>query len=153
MGRSETAGRLRVRPWQLIAGLAVVAVGLVAVVMSMLNSTGPAPDRSDGPVAARPRPTDTRTVPTASVTGPVVITPQPSKSQPSRVPMPSPPVPVPAPSIAVTPVPNVARTIRFEARAEGGALIEVSLSDATHQRHDFLPQRETLAFEIPVPRA
>ncbi len=40
----------------------------------------------------------------------------------------------------VTPVPANARTIRFEAYAEKGARIEVSLSDAAHHRYDYPAQ-------------
>ena len=65
--------------------------------------------------------------------------------------MPSPPTLLAGPSVAVTPVPQAARTIRFEANAAGGAVVEVSLSDATHLAHSWPAQRPPVAFEIPVP--
>ena len=61
-----------------------------------------------------------------------------------------PPRSSPSRPIPVTPVPADARTIRFEAYAEKGARIEVSLSDATHQRYDYPAQTAPLAFEVPV---
>jgi hypothetical protein len=57
---------------------------------------------------------------------------------------------VTVPAITVTPVPANARTIRFEAYAEKGARIEVSLSDAAHDRYDYPAQAAPLAFEAPV---
>jgi hypothetical protein len=65
--------------------------------------------------------------------------------------MTSPPTLVPVPAVPVTPVPADARTIRFEAYAASGARIEVSLSDATHQRYDYPAQTAPLAFEVSVP--
>jgi hypothetical protein len=50
----------------------------------------------------------------------------------------------------VTPVPANARTIRFEAYAEKGGRIEVTLSDATHQRLDYPAQAAPLGLEVQV---
>ena len=69
---------------------------------------------------------------------------------PTRSVLTSPPKVVSIPAVPVTPVPTDARTIRFEAYAENGARIEVSLSDARHQRYDYPAQAAPLAFEEPV---
>ncbi|OFE17491.1 hypothetical protein BA895_15970 [Humibacillus sp. DSM 29435] len=62
----------------------------------------------------------------------------------------APPSLLPAPTVSITAIPPGAKTIRFEAQAAGDAKIEVSLSDATHQRFDYPLQKAPLAFEVPV---
>ena len=106
----------------------------------------------------RNRPVVTRTFPVPAIT-PVVPGGSPTRSvpgptakppTPTRGVMTSPPTLIPVPAVPVTPVPADARTIRFEAYAEKGTRIEVSLSDATHQRYDFPAQAAPLGFEVPV---
>jgi hypothetical protein len=151
---------VRVPVWQVVA---VVAGALVPFALWLVNGVGSPVDRVADPVTRRspsvlaptlPRPTtDGATVipPGVSVSGPLPVTPTlPTRSQPSRVPMPSPPVLVPVPSVPVTPVPPGARTIRFEAQAQAGAVVEVSLSDASHLQHDYPPQHAPVAFEVAV---
>ena len=94
---------------------------------------------------ARPAVSVTRHRPTATRTTPLPTAPMPTRSGT----MPLPKV-VTVPAIPVTPVPANARTIRFEAYAEKGARIEVSLSDAAHHRYDYPAQAAPLAFETPV---
>jgi hypothetical protein len=56
------------------------------------------------------------------------------------------------PALPVTPVPTDATTVRFEAYAEKGAGIEVSLSDAGHQPYDYPVQASPMAFETTIDR-
>lgn len=62
----------------------------------------------------------------------------------------APPSLLPAPTVSITAIPPGAKTIRFEAQAAGDERVEVSLSDATHQRFDYPLQKAPLAFEVPV---
>ena len=62
----------------------------------------------------------------------------------------APPSLLPAPAVSITAIPPGATTTRFEAQAAGDATVEVSLSDATHQRFDYSLQKAPLAFEVPV---
>jgi hypothetical protein len=151
------ATRAHLRRW-LVAGVAaaVLMAGLVWVGYRLIGSWGPA----RGPVVglsppratpADPGPSTDRSVPTGSASGNHADTPQSNRAGPSPVPMPTPPVLIPVPSITVTHVPKGARVMRFEAQAESGSLLEVSISDAVHRRHDYPPQPAPVAFEMPVP--
>ena len=95
-------------------------------------------------------PTPVTTVPGQRPSGQGATKTVPAVPRPTRSVVTSPPKVVTVPAIPVTPVPANARTIRFETYAENGARIEVSLSDATHQRIDFPVQAAPLAFEAPV---
>ncbi|WP_028785663.1 hypothetical protein [Terracoccus sp. 273MFTsu3.1] len=147
----------RLQAWHVVA----IVVGLL-VPLGFWASTSLVDDLD--PVArpaisvTRNRPAVTRTFPVPTIT-PQVPGASPTRSvpgatarptTPTRGVMTSPPTLIPVPAVPVTPVPSNARTIRFEAYAETGARIEVSLSDATHQRHDYPAQTAPLAFEVPV---
>ncbi|GAA5032897.1 hypothetical protein GCM10023258_32310 [Terrabacter aeriphilus] len=142
----------RLRAWHVVA----VVVGLF-VPLGLWAAIDGADDldplSSPARVAPR-RPAVTRTFPTPQV--PTVTRPTaptaPTGAVPTRGAMTAPPL-VKVPTVPVTPVPTDARTIRFEAQAEGGTRVEVALSDATHQRHDFAAQPAPLAFDVPVPAA
>ena len=95
---------------------------------------------------ARPAVSVTRHRPTATRTAPLPTAPMPDPAG-AR---PTPAQARPGPGHSRHPVPSDARTIRFEAYAEKGARIEVSLSDAAHHRYDYPAQAAPLAFETPV---
>lgn len=148
----------RLRAWHVVAvvvGL-LVPLGLWAAVDGADDLdplTSPARVGPRRPAVTRSLPTPqvpTVTRPTASTapTAPMA----PTGAVPTRGAMTAPPL-VTVPTVPVTPVPTDAGTIRFEAQAEGGTRVEVSLSDATHQRHDFAEQPAPLAFDVPVPAA
>ncbi|WP_256795366.1 hypothetical protein [Terrabacter sp. Ter38] len=147
----------RLRAWHVVA----ILVGLL-VPLGFWASTSLVDDLD--PVArpaisiTRNRPVVTRTLQAPTIT-PVAPGASPTPSVPGATAKPtaptrgvltSPPTLLPVPAVPVTPVPSDARTIRFEAYAETGARIEVSLSDATHQRYDYPAQIAPLAFEVPV---
>ena len=108
----------------------------------------------------RPRLTVPRTVPLPQSTptavspvpgaAPSLQVPRPTTARPTRSVMATPPPVVKVPAIPVTPVPTDARTIRFESYAAGGARIEVSLSDARHQRYDYPVRTSPLGFETSI---
>ena len=157
---SQRRGTRRVQPWQVVA---VVAGSLLPLVLWVVSNVGAPPDPLGagpadraGPLVVPPRTTTSvpvSTPPATSVTAAAPVSPQPGRSQPSRLPMPSPPALLPGSSMAVTPVPATATVIRFEAYAEGDAVIDVSLSDATHQRQVYPRQHPPVALEVPVPTA
>jgi hypothetical protein len=131
----------------------LIPLGVWAAASSVDDPSSVSPRR-----AAPYRPGVTRTFPVPQVptiAGPVpgsrpsTAPPRATTSLPTRPGMTVPPL-VAAPSIPVTPVPTGARTIRFEAQAQNGGRVEVSLSDATHQRHDFPVRAAPLAFTVPV---
>ena len=92
-------------------------------------------------------PTVVRPVPGTS---PSPAAPRPTTVRPTRSVMATPPPVVKVPAMPVTPVPTDARTIRFESYAAGGSRIEVSLSDARHQRYDYPVRTSPLAFETSI---
>jgi len=147
----------RLRAWHVVAILVglLVPLGFWAA-MSSVDDFDPVARPAVS--VTRNRPVVTRTFPVPTIT-PLVPGASPSRSAPgatakattpTRGVMTSPPTLIPVPAVPVTPVPADARTIRFEAYAETGARIEVSLSDATHQRYDYPAQTAPLAFEVPV---
>ncbi|CAN7426524.1 hypothetical protein LJR027_002601 [Terrabacter sp. LjRoot27] len=147
----------RLQAWHVVA----VVVGLLVplgfwAATSLVDDLDPVARPSIS--VTRNRPVVTRTFQVPTIT-PVVPGVSPTRSvpgattrptTPTRGVMTSPPTLLPVPAVPVTPVPADARTIRFEAYAEKGARIEVSLSDATHQRYDYPAQAAPLGFEVPV---
>ena len=147
----------RLQAWHVVAILVglLVPLGFWAA-MSSVDDFDPVARPAVS--VTRNRPVVTRTFPVPTIT-PLVPGASPTRSAPgatakattpTRGVMTSPPTLIPVPAVPVTPVPADARTIRFEAYAEKGARIEVSLSDATHQRYDYPAQTAPLAFEVPV---
>ena len=156
--RAGEARRLRVRRWHVVSVVALVAGMLLVAVVWVVNSLDGRSGSVPGPVVGLPLATTEGpsrgtegTVPSVSATGHPADPPQPNRTVFSPPPMPSPPALIGVPTITVTAVPKRARTIRFEAHAERGSLIEVSISDATHRRHDFPTLAAPVAFEMPVP--
>ena len=162
----STPGR-RVRPWQVVGGLALVFVPLIVWFTSSLTDPDPTPVTAPT-VTAPSTSTTTTATPTASSTPPTpptdsgdttTVVPRDfptlptSPNRPSSTTKPAltaPPSLLPAPTVSITALPPGAKTIRFEAQAAGGEKVEVSLSDATHQRFDYPLQKAPLAFEVPV---
>lgn len=158
---------LSVKPWQVLTALAVVFVPLLVwfgvslvdreatpvaepVTSRTLRPATPSASATSGDRTTLRRPTATASRPTLSVTAPIDPLPSGSATRSSRPVLTNPPSLVPVPPMSITAIPPGAKTIRFEAQAEGGGRIEVSLSDQSHQRFDYQPQKAPLAFEVPV---
>jgi hypothetical protein len=148
----------RVQRWHVIAA----ATGLlIPVGFAVASSLGSDLDPIDRPVISvtHSRPVVTRTFPAPSITMIPGLPPTSKRTPPGTTVTglqttgpgltARPPV-VPVPALPVTPVPTDATRIRFEAYAQSGASIEVSLSDAQHQRYDYPVQKAPLAFETPI---
>lgn len=158
----STLGRAlggRVQPWHVVAAAAGLLIPVGFVLASSLGSDlGP----TDRPAVAvtRYRPVVSPTFPAPSITlvpaqprstrtpGASVAVPQTTPT--TRSVMTAPPPVIPVPALPVTPVPTDATTVRFEAYAEKGAQIEVSLSDAGYQPYEYPVQTSPLAFEVTV---
>lgn len=151
----------RVQTWHVVAA----ATGLlIPVGFALASSLGSDLEPIDRPVVGvtRNRPLVTPTFQAPSITllpgrpsstrkpGGAVVVPKPNST--TRPVMTAPPPVVPVPDVPVTPVPTDATTVRFEAYAEKGARIEVSLSDARHQRYEYPVQASPLAFETTIDR-
>ena len=154
----------RVQPWHVVAAVTGLLIPIGFALVSGLGSDLDAIDRRPVVDVTRSRPSVTRTFPAPSITmlpgmPPTTKARQPTQptrpSQPqsqsqSQSTMTTPPPVVSVPAVPVTPVPTDATRIRFEAYAENGARIEVSLSDAKHQRYEYPVQPAPLAFETPI---
>ncbi len=147
----------RLRAWHVVAIMVGVLVPVGAWAASGLADDFD-PITRPALSVTRNRPMVTRSFPVPSSSTAVRgANPSPSApgastrpTTPTRSVLTSPPTLVPVPALPVTPVPASARTIRFEAYAENGGRIDVSLSDARHQRYDYPAQASPLAFEVPV---
>jgi len=146
----------RLQAWHVVAIIVGVLVPVAFwVASSLVDDLDPIARPAISVTRNRPAVTRTFPVPTIapSVPGASPTRPVPGTTTaptPTRSVMTSPPKVVHVPAVPVTPVPTNARTIRFEAYAESGARIEVSLSDAKHQRYDYPAQAAPLAFEAAV---
>lgn len=148
----------RVQPWHVLAAAAglLIPVGFV-----LASSFGSDLQPIERPAAVtRYRPTVIPSFQAPSITllpaqpssprTPGVSVPVPGTTPTTRPVMTAPPPVIPVPALPVTPVPTDATTLRFEAYAEKGARIEVSLSDARHQQYDYPVQTAPLAFEARI---
>ncbi|MEO5743979.1 MAG: hypothetical protein ABIQ53_05230 [Terracoccus sp.] len=114
---------------------------------SATASLDPTPDPLP-PVLPPDAPGDFPTLPSVTV---LPTAPSGGGSTPTNKPaLTAPPSLLPAPTVSITAIPPGARMIRFEAQAAGDGKVEVSVSDATHQRFDYPLQKAPLAFEVPV---
>ncbi|MDN5775803.1 MAG: hypothetical protein L0H96_02720, partial [Humibacillus sp.] len=175
----STPGR-SIKPWQVVGGLALVFVPLLVWFASSLSDPAPGPvSEPRVAVSVSPSQPTSATAPpvTSSASSsptadplPPVVTPNAPRDFPSlptaltastlptgrgatstsRPVLTAPPSLLPAPTVSITAIPPGAKTIRFEAQAAGDEKVEVSLSDATHQRFDYPLQKAPLAFEVPV---
>ena len=166
----STPGR-PIKPWPVAGGLALVFVPLVWWFAASISPSEPTstsaravptsgPSRGATasldptpaplpPVLAPNAPGDFPTLPSVMPT--VMPAPSGGGLTPTNRPVLTvPPSLLPAPTVSITAVPPGAKTIRFEAQATGAGKVEVSLSDATHQRFDYPLQQAPVAFEVPV---
>ncbi|MFC7595062.1 hypothetical protein ACFQU3_07105 [Terrabacter sp. GCM10028922] len=149
----------RVQAWHVVAAAAGL---LIPVGFALASSLGSDLEPIDRPVVGvtRSRPLVTPTFQAPSITllpgqPPSKRTPSASIGVPQTTPttrsvMTAPPPVIPVPALPVTPVPTDATRVRFEAYAEKGARIEVSVSDAGHQPYDYPVQASPLAFETTI---
>jgi hypothetical protein len=150
----------RLQAWHVVAVVAgLLAPAGVWAVSNLTDDLTPAARATVGVTRTRAGASRPVVIPTSPglVPGLPGASPSPQVSRPpvpaaTRTAMATPPPVVKVPDLPVTPVPTDARTIRFESYAAGGARIEVSLSDARHQRYDYPVRPAPLAFEIPIGR-
>lgn len=159
----QVLGR-RIKPWQFLVGLALVFVPLIAWLAISLGNrpeqppqvtvTRPSPSPFPPPSTFSPSPRPTPSASTfarPSVRVPSLTAPVPGSNRKPR--NPSPPSAVAAPGLKITPIPTIAKTIRFEVATVGGLPMEVSFRDRTHDTVNYPVRTSPFAIELPVAKA